>query len=294
MERQYYTINENTAKVANDINSFSNYATNSATNGYNSVVDEVYNIVEQIAQVKPRNYEKAKYMADRFSKKYADYLNDYYRNEASCPSVMICGAGNFPVKKKNKQNARRDALMDKYNGLQHYKSRIEKLLYFDAPIQSNDADAIERIQDKITDLEAEKETMKLVNSYYKKYGSLEGIDIVVPDKMIDRLNFLKSYGLQVRLDTTNVNSEIRRLKDRLANLQEVKDNGSTEEEHDGFRVVENTELMRLQILFDDKPDEATRTILKSNGFKWSPSNQAWQRQLTANAKFALKTIIDKL
>ena len=40
---------------------------------------------------------------------------------------------------------------------------------------------------------------------------------------------------------------------------------------------------RLQILFEEKPDAATREELKSNGFRWSPKAEAWQRQLTDNA-----------
>ena len=49
---------------------------------------------------------------------------------------------------------------------------------------------------------------------------------------------------------------------------------------------------RLQILFDGKPDEETRAALKSNGFRWSPKNQAWQRQLTRNAEYAARQVLD--
>ena len=45
----------------------------------------------------------------------------------------------------------------------------------------------------------------------------------------------------------------------------------------------NAEANRLQILFEEKPDAATREELKSNGFRWSPKAEAWQRQLTDNA-----------
>ena len=52
------------------------------------------------------------------------------------------------------------------------------------------------------------------------------------------------------------------------------------------------EQNRLQILFDDKPDEETRAALKSNGFRWSPKNQAWQRQLTRNAEYAARRVLN--
>ena len=40
---------------------------------------------------------------------------------------------------------------------------------------------------------------------------------------------------------------------------------------------------RLQLIFEDKPDADTRQALKSEGFKWAPSQGAWQRQLNQNA-----------
>ena len=79
-----------------------------------------------------------------------------------------------------------------------------------------------------------------------------------------------------------------------------KEAGTTEQaEADGennelFAVVENKEIMRLQILFDGIPPVAARDILKSNGFRWSPKNKAWQRQLTDNARYAYKNIKNSL
>lgn len=56
------------------------------------------------------------------------------------------------------------------------------------------------------------------------------------------------------------------------------------------KVVRNKEDMRLQLMFDGKPDEKTRETLKLNGFRWAPSNMAWQRLLNENAEWALKRI----
>ena len=53
-------------------------------------------------------------------------------------------------------------------------------------------------------------------------------------------------------------------------------------------IVRNLEADRLQIIFDEKPDEEMRAKLKSNGFRWSPRYGAWQRQLTQNAESAAR------
>lgn len=49
-----------------------------------------------------------------------------------------------------------------------------------------------------------------------------------------------------------------------------------------------------KILLRGKPEEKIRTLLKSNGFKWAPSQRAWQRQITGNGKYALNKVIEKL
>ena len=85
---------------------------------------------------------------------------------------------------------------------------------------------------------------------------------------------------------SNNNAEIRRVKDRIKSLSQTKEIGFVGWEFEGGRVEANTEANRLQIFFDGKPDEATRTELKSNGFRWSPKAEAWQRQLTNNAYYA--------
>lgn len=64
--------------------------------------------------------------------------------------------------------------------------------------------------------------------------------------------------------------------------------------NDFFKVVENYEIMRLQLFFEDTPDENTRTVLKRHGFRWSPKNRCWQRNLTTNAKVALHRVLEEL
>lgn len=60
---------------------------------------------------------------------------------------------------------------------------------------------------------------------------------------------------------------------------------------DGGRLVWNYSENRLQILFDGKPDGQARTLLKKAAFKWAPSRQAWQRQLTPAAESAARHVL---
>lgn len=58
----------------------------------------------------------------------------------------------------------------------------------------------------------------------------------------------------------------------------------------GVKILENIEIGRLQIIFEGKQDSETIARLKTNAWHWSPRNQAWQRQLTPNAKNSLSYI----
>lgn len=58
----------------------------------------------------------------------------------------------------------------------------------------------------------------------------------------------------------------------------------------GTIEISNTDE-RIRIHFDAIPDTDMRDKLKKSAFKWSPKNQAWQRQLTPNAKYAIERIL---
>ena len=158
-------------------------------------------------------------------------------------------------------------------------------------ISSDDPNAIQKLQDKLEMCEKSQKYMKEVNAYYRKNGTCEGFpgmeaaraarldESVIQAYSWDKQPF-PSYAL------TNNSAEIRRLKQRIEKLTVNQEVGFVGWTFDGGEVVANSEENRLQILFDEKPDEQKRSALKGNGFKWSPSQGAWQRQLNDNAIYA--------
>lgn len=139
--------------------------------------------------------------------------------------------------------------------------------------------------------------MKRINLYYRKNNTLDSC----PDLSTSEIAELKkdmerfpmhqpypSYHLQ------NTNQNMKRIEKRIKELEEVKNAESSEAEFDGFTYVENTDAMRVQFVFDGKPDDDTRATLKKWGFRWAPSQGAWQRQLTSNGKYAAKQVIKAL
>ena len=77
-------------------------------------------------------------------------------------------------------------------------------------------------------------------------------------------------------------------------LAERSVGGDEVHEHPWGKVVVAFADERYRFIFDGKPEQDIIATLKSNGFKWSPKNAAWQRQITSNAKFAVHRVIEIL
>ena len=155
-------------------------------------------------------------------------------------------------------------------------------------ISREDPQALEKLQSKLETLKVSQEKMKAVNAYYRKYETLKDCPYLSAKEIeIVEENFKRYYPLHDKpypsYLLSNNNAEIRRLEKRIAELSRDKETGFVGWEFDGGEAIANEEECRLQLIFDEKPNEEQRTILKRSGFVWSPTNGAWQRQLNANA-----------
>ena len=112
---KYYPINEEAARRAKNANSFSDYVPGSATAAYREMVDRAYTLgKQQKGRVDPMYHEKIDGLIDRYARKLAENINQSNLIDARVPSILIAGGSNFPVRKKEKQNAARDKNMGEY------------------------------------------------------------------------------------------------------------------------------------------------------------------------------------
>ncbi len=299
MKREYVTINEESAKLAKSMMSFDEYEHGSRTREYQEDVNEVYDLAEEVIARRGDSYqERAWRLATRYAKNMGKYFNEESRISCMCPSVMICGAGNFPVKKKEKQVKAWDKNHEFYNYCQSIRGKLNNLLYSKGVIKSDDENAIEALEEKIESLKEAQANMKEINKYYRKNHTLEGCDLLTDASLkrlqesVDQCSYDRApypgWALQNNL------ANIKRCQQRVEDLKQTKEKGSSEVDYGDFKVLENTEVMRIQIIFDGKPDEAVRSTLKSNGFRWAPSQGAWQRQLNSNGIYAMKRVVESL
>ena len=287
----YYSINETAARRAKDMNSFSDYKPGSATAEYRHYVDEAVQLAEQQKKrVDPMYHEKIDSLLDTYARKLAANMNKGYEIDARVPSILIAGGSNFPVRKKEKQNAARDRNMEEWRDIQGLLDKIRSTGM--GGISADDPQAVKKLESKLASLEKSQETMKAVNAYYRKHKTLDGCPDVSPEQGKKLIVGMASYDRAPYPSwaLSNNSAEIRRVKDRIKSLSRQKEIGFVGWEFEGGKAEANTEVNRLQIFFDGKPDEAAREALKGNGFRWSPKAGAWQRQLTDNAYYAADRI----
>ena len=288
---KYYPINEGAARRANDANSFRDYTPGSATAAYRQMVDEAAELAQnQKSRVDPMHHERIDQLLDTYARRLAENMNNSYAIEARVPSILIAGGGNFPVRKKEKKNAARDRNMEDWQDVQGILDKIRSTGM--GGISADDPQAVAKLEAKLAKLEAAQETMKGVNTYYRKHGTLEGCTLLKPEQIKElQEGMAQSWHLEKNkpfqsFELSNNNAEIRRIRGRIEQLKQHEEKAFVGWEFDGGRVEANKTDNRLQIFFDEKPDDAARSELKANGFKWAPSAGAWQRQLNNNAYYA--------
>ena len=290
----YYSINEGAARRAKEMNSFSDYKPGSATAEYRHYVDNAFEIAQaQKKRVDPMYHEKIDSLLDTYARKLAANMNHSFAIDARVPSILIAGGSNFPVRQKEKQNAARDSNMQEWQYIQGLLDKIRSTGM--GGIRQDDPQAIPKLEKKLAGLEKAQETMKAVNAYYRKHGTLDGCPHLSPENL-EKLKAAMVSGWHYEKkpfqswELSNNNAEIRRIRQRIDSLTRARETVYVGWEFEGGHVEANREQSRLQVFFDGKPDADTRQQLKEHGFRWAPSVGAWQRLLNGNAYYAADRI----
>ena len=226
--------------------------------------------------------------------KFERLFDNWLNAKSNCISSMIAGGSNFPVARANKANERErnhgEAYFKFFESLENKKSREER---GEVIIKASDDDAVEKLQAKIDALELVQSQMKAFNkiSLSKKLSNQEKLDQVKALNITSEVLRYTENGGFPSYKLTNNNAKIKNAKARLESIKLNKSLDVADKIYDGFRVVHNTDIQRIQFVFDDKPNADIISLLKSKSFRWSPREKAWQRQMTANTKSAVEKII---
>jgi hypothetical protein len=252
---------------------------------------------------------------EEYRSRYAAKLNAYLAAHSRVVSQWITGPSGWTGRMVRANNKKNDTVDKRRSELLEYDekqlARLRRI--YDprararAAISSDAPDAIERLLTKIERAEHFQELMKEANIIIrKKIGDeekvaylleLEGVSETTARKLL-LPDFAGRKGF-ADYQLTNNGANIRRMKDRVAELQardaeRAAQTEDVEREVNGVRYVENTDANRVQLIFPGKPAEAVRDLLKSYGFRWAPSEGAWQRQLNGNGRYAAETVLQRI
>ena len=189
----------------------------------------------------------------------------------------------------------------------HRKSRDahEKATYYEDKadtaasnhaISGDNPEAANLYKDKLAKLEAQQRRMKAINKAWPK-GSDALHSLGLTDEEIEKLRAgMRSYEKKPfpSWALSNNSAEIRRVKEKLESLSELDGMAVEVFKFSGGEMRVDMDKNRVQFLFADIPSIEIRSILKSNGFRWAPSEGAWQRQRTIIAIRIAKSLIEQM
>lgn len=267
----------------------------------NAAPEEEQKSAYELRQQKRREYytQKAEQCANNASRLY-----DHAREMASViPLGQPILIGHHSEKTdrnyRNRIHNTYGKAFNEYDKAKYYEDKAASVGR--SGISSDDSKAIEKLNKKLTSCIENHEHMKHINKLVKReWGAEKNIEILVDDGM-DRMeariliNNMYQYSfINKPYNLTPSNNEIKRLRERIAVLKKAQAQESKEIDNGDYTYREDTELNRVMFMFNGKPSTAIRDILKSSGFRWAPSNCAWQRMLNPSGKYAAQRVIEKL
>lgn len=175
---------------------------------------------------------------------------------------------------------------------EHYEQLAQQSSF---DISSDDDNALPKLQAKLQQLEHIQAEMKQVNSEYKK-GSRQQVSLLSDDEKQALLRHnIQSGRYFARFQLTNNAATIRRVKLRINQLTaEAARTVSADIEGNGFTVSEHKEDNRVWVTLTEKPQREVCQIMRTYGFKWSPTRCAWVRMLNAAGREAAIDAVRRL
>lgn len=221
----------------------------------------------RIDYVERQEYKKERYqeLAEKSREKSQQHYEQYQKLSNAIPLgqpiLTDHYSANATRRGYQKVHSQFDKSIEADNKAEYYDNKVAAIENNNS-ISSDDPKATEKLQDRLKKLEHEREIIKS-----RPHSTWE---------------------LQ------NIGAEIRRTKQRIDQIKELEELDFKDIIFTGGKAILNKAVNRIQILFDDKPSEEVRNVLKHRGFKWSRYEQAWQRLFNKNTIYATNRAIEEI
>jgi hypothetical protein len=273
--------------------------------------------VQSYASKVQNRLDRMESRADQLMQQAQSELNRAHQMAQAIPFGQPILVGHHSEKRDRRYRQRIEDTFRR--GFEHYqqaKNRQERAVSAvkHSAISSDDPAAILKLQAKIEQAEQVQTVMKTANAAIRKAMKRTYDDpaqriadlaqeLNLSEKRIAGLlkpDFCGRIGFP-DFELTNNNANIHRMKKRLDDLKKQNERAQvepaiqeSESEIAGLQIIRNLDENRIQLVFDDKPEANIRTILKTAGFRWAPSQGAWQRQLNNSAEWAVERVINQI
>lgn len=240
---------------------------------------------------------------DDYEDRYIEKFKEWLSAQSRCFSQAITGAGGWKPATFRRHEKTNAAERNAYNRLQEWCQKVIKRCNRQERLTG--WAEVERLEAILEQLTEDQENMKAANKVVrsKRLAEVQKVDELVAlgyteEIAIKLLSLRGWWGAGFApFELSNNNARIKDTEAKIHRhraLAERGVGGDEVHEHPWGKVVVAFANERYRFIFDGKPEPDVISLLKSNGFKWSPKNAAWQRQITANAKYAVKRVIEVL
>ncbi len=244
-------------------------------------------------------------LIEKYIYRYKSFFANWLNARSGILSAMITGPSGYPARQQEKKRRSEDR---HYTIFKEFREKsMTAIIKTTAPKPLPLNEEIERLKRQVVKDNETKTHIKALNVIIKKhFGNNEVLRPLLLDYFAK--NNLEKLSRSSNVDSllerdyagrigfasfvlTNLGANIKYNEKRIAELeqrenriQETKENpDSLTYEFEGGNVFVNYPDNRIQITHDVKPSEEVRSALKRKAFKWSPTNQVWQRFITADS-----------
>jgi hypothetical protein len=297
--KKYFDKLEPTAKISAQGRSFSSEKRGRAV--LKEFLEDLNRYSKQVEEIDPGKVEEFK---EKFTDKYLAFLYASSRTISS----MITGPAKFPVRRAEKaNNAEGKRGQELVQFPKTYIDRLERNTRREKMAKSGafkPENQLKQAKADLTAIEYEQNRVSKANRVITKWlktGDTDGTAFSLAE-----LGYDSEFAVKAMANRKGYNRKIvsrygmyasrkkASIKERIADLEKTVEKGPVGEKVDfeGGYVFRNRPYNRLQLIFDDKPSDEIRTVLKKNGYRWSPRFKAWQRQLTPNAEKSFTRLVE--
>jgi hypothetical protein len=158
-------------------------------------------------------------------------------------------------------------------------------------ISSDDPEALVKLKEQLERLHANHAFMKAGNVFIRRkdkeaFIKLPGSSAALWDGVTT-----PNFGY-TGFNLANSSASIKRIEQRIADLQQLGEKQTTETIIKNVRLIENVEANRVQLIFPDRVSKETYSALRKAGFIYCKSESAFQRKLNRQGIVAAKRFLE--